>query len=117
AGAAQAPDAAPAPAAAEPSEHTKIGGLNLEGYGEVGVRFFPQKPSGAQEAKFMEYQDLNTGLYLDTLRLRLFTPDEKYSFEITGRDWSLKTMELGLTATRLGLWETGFERNQMRSDV
>ena len=32
----------------------------------------------------MEYQDLNTGLYLDTLRLRMFTPDEKYSIEVTG---------------------------------
>ncbi|HXJ85042.1 MAG TPA: MtrB/PioB family outer membrane beta-barrel protein, partial [Candidatus Methylomirabilis sp.] len=105
---------APAQAADEAPAHTQIGGLNLEGYGEVGVRFFPQKPSESQEAKFMEYQDLNTGLYLDTVRLRLFTPDEKYSFELSGRDWGLKTMQLDLTATRLGLWEAGFEWDQMR---
>ena len=103
-----------APASDLPRTDIRIGGWNLEGYGEVGLRFFPQKPSEAQEGKFMEYQDLNTGLYLDNLRLRLFRPDEKYSFEITGRDWGLKTMELGLTATRLGLWEAGFEWDQMR---
>ena len=98
----------------EGSTHTKIGGLNLEGYIEAGVRFFPQKPSEAQEAKFMEYQDLNTGLYLDNLRLRLFTPDEKYSFEVSGRDWGLKTMQYNMSVTRLGLWEAGFEWDQMR---
>src|SRR5262249_4691174 len=33
---------------------------------------------------------------------------------VSGRDGGLKRMELGLTATRLGRWETGFEWNQMR---
>jgi MtrB/PioB family decaheme-associated outer membrane protein len=109
-----------APTSGEPRTDITIGGLNLEGYGEAGLRFFPQKPSEAQNAKFMEYQEFSTfgdsivGIYLDTLRLRLFTPDEKYSFEITGRDWGEKTMQLGLTATRTGLWEAGFDWDQMR---
>jgi MtrB/PioB family decaheme-associated outer membrane protein len=116
AGVASAQTAAPsgAPSADQPRTDIQIGGLNLEGYGEAGVRFFPQKPSESQEGKFMEYRDLNTGLWLETLRLRLFTPDEKYSFEVGGRDWGLKTMEYNMSATRTGLWEAGFDWDQMR---
>ena len=111
--AAEAAPAAAAPAAEE-TTHTRIGGFNVEGYGEVGLRFFPQKPSEAQEQKFMEYQDLNTGLYLDNLRLRFYTPDEKYSIELNGSNWGLKTMELDTSVTRTGLWEAGFQWDQMR---
>ncbi len=64
--------------------------------------------------KFMEYRDLNTGIWLEGLRLRLFTPDEKYSIEISGRDWGLKTMEYSMSVTRTGLWEAGFDWDQMR---
>jgi len=86
----------------------------MEGYGEAGVRFFAEKPSESQEAKFMEYRDINTGLYLDTLYLRFFTPDEKYSGEFSGRDWGLATQEYHLSGTRLGLWEGGFDWVGMR---
>jgi len=106
---------APEPAKAEDdSTPTKVGPFNLEGFINAGIRFFPQKPSQAQEAKLFEYQDINTGIWLEGLRLRFFTPDEKYSFEVSGRDWGLKTMEYSMTATRTGLWEAGFDWDQMR---
>jgi hypothetical protein len=65
---------ASAQTASEPSTSPRIGGFNFEGYGEAGVRFFGEKPSESQEAKFMEYRDINSGLYLEGLRLRFFTP-------------------------------------------
>src|SRR5262252_3590946 len=90
----------PAPATSQTSvesRHTKIGGLYLQGWAEAGVRFFLQKPSDSQDGKFLDCRDINTGLFLQVLQLRLFTPDEKYSFEVSGRDWGLKTMEYNMS--------------------
>jgi MtrB/PioB family decaheme-associated outer membrane protein len=91
---------------------TKIGSWYLEGLVEAGVRFFAQDPR--PNAKFEEYQDINQGLFLEGLRLRLHSPDEKYSIELRGRDWGLATQEYGVMGERLGLWQAGFEWDQMR---
>ncbi len=106
-------------AAAQNKTDTQIGGWNLEGYVESGVRFFLQNPNGNRtpglnDGKFEEYRDINQGLYLEDLRLRLFRPDEKYSAELTGKDWGLHTQEFGLSGERLGLWKAGVEWDQMR---
>ena len=61
----------------------EVGGFRLEGYGEAGVRFFGERPTQKESAKFEEYRDINQGLYLQGLWLRFFTPDEKYSGVIT----------------------------------
>jgi MtrB/PioB family decaheme-associated outer membrane protein len=105
---------ASAQTADEPRTDIRLGDFNLEGYAEAGLRFFPQNPSDRQDQKFEEYQDLNTGLYLDNLRLRFFTPDEKYSIDLSGRDWGLKTMDFSTSASRTGLWQAGFDWDQMR---
>jgi MtrB/PioB family decaheme-associated outer membrane protein len=106
--------AAAAPASAQTDTKTQVGGWNIEGYWEAGVRFFAERPSEKQEGKWLEYRDINQGLYLENLRLRIFRPDEKYSVEITGKDWGLKTQEFGVMAERLGVWQAGFEWDQMR---
>ncbi len=107
--------AAAATASAQPADstQTRIGGFNLEGYAEAGVRFFLD-PTQKERAKFEEYRDINQGLYLQGLWLRFFTPDEKYSAVIGGRQWGLQDQEFHLSFERLGRWEAGFEWDQMR---
>ncbi len=95
------------------STQTQIGGFNIEGYAEAGVRFFLD-PTQKERAKFEEYRDINQGLYLQGLWLRFFTPDEKYSGVIGGRQWGLQDQEYHLSFERLGRWEAGFEWDQMR---
>ena len=92
----------------------QIGGFSLEGYGEAGVRFFGERPTQKESAKFEEYRDINQGLYLQGLWLRFFTPDEKYSGVISGRQWGLQDQEFHLSFERLGRWEAGFDWDQMR---
>ena len=101
-----------APPAATPPPF-EIGGFRLEGYVESGVRFFLD-PSQKERAKFEEYRDINQGLYLQGLWLRFFTPDEKYSGVIGGRQWGQQDQEYHLSFERLGRWEVGFEWDQMR---
>jgi MtrB/PioB family decaheme-associated outer membrane protein len=92
----------------------EIGGLRLEGEIEAGPRFFIEEPSKTRSSKFLEYRDINEGLYLQDLRLRLFTPDEAYSTEFGGRQWGLEDQEYYLRTNRLGKWEFGFDWDQIR---
>jgi MtrB/PioB family decaheme-associated outer membrane protein len=106
-------------ASAQTKTDTQIGGWNVEGFIEPGLRFFGENPNGEHtpgkaDAKFEEYRDINTGLYLEGLRLRIFRPDESYSFQISGKDWGLHTQEFHLMGERLGQWEAGFDWDQMR---
>jgi MtrB/PioB family decaheme-associated outer membrane protein len=105
--------AATASAQSPDSTQTQLGGFNIEGYAEAGVRFFLD-PTQKERAKFEEYRDINQGLYLQGLWLRFFTPDEKYSALIGGRQWGLQDQEYHLSFERLGRWEAGFEWDQMR---
>ena len=89
------------------------GGFNLEGTAEAGVRGFIDKPPPEQLGKFEEYRDFNNGLFLQDLRLRLFTPDEKYSFDFAGREWGLTDQEFYLGGERLGLFRFDFGWNQI----
>jgi MtrB/PioB family decaheme-associated outer membrane protein len=103
---------------AQTAENTQppieVGGFRLEGYGEAGVRFFGERPTQKESAKFEEYRDINQGLYLQGLWLRFFTPDEKYSGVISGRQWGLQDQEYHLSFERTGRWEVGFDWDQMR---
>jgi MtrB/PioB family decaheme-associated outer membrane protein len=106
-------------ASAQTKTETQLGGWNVEGFIEPGLRFFIENPNGEHtpgkaDAKFEEYRDINTGLYLEGLRLRLFRPDESYSFELSGKDWGLHTQEFHLLGERLGQWQAGFDWDQMR---
>jgi MtrB/PioB family decaheme-associated outer membrane protein len=106
-------------ASAQTKTETQIGGWNVEGFIEPGLRFFTENPNGKHtpglaDAKFEEYRDINTGLYLEGLRLRFFRPDEAYSFELSGKDWGLHTQEYHLLGERLGQWQAGFDWDQMR---
>jgi MtrB/PioB family decaheme-associated outer membrane protein len=106
-------------ASGQTKTETQIGGWNLEGYVEPGLRFFGENPNGDHtpgkaDGKFEEYRDINQGLFLEGLRLRLFRPDESYSIEFSGKDWGLHTQEFHLQAERLGQWQAGFDWDQMR---
>jgi MtrB/PioB family decaheme-associated outer membrane protein len=110
---------APGVASAQTKTETQLGGWNLEGFVEPGLRFFGENPNGdrtpgLRDAKLEEYRDINTGLYLEGLRLRIFRPDEAYSFQISGKDWGLHTQEFFLLGERLGQWQVGFDWDQMR---
>lgn len=92
----------------------EVGGLRLEGDVEAGARFFIEEPSPSRKSKFEEYRDINQGVFLENLRLRLFSPDEKYSVELGGSKWGLQDQEYSLRTGRLGLWGFGFDWDQMR---
>lgn len=101
-------------AAAPASAQVEIGGMRVEGDIEAGPRFFIEEPSKSRQSKFLEYRDINQGLYLQDLHLRIFRPDESYSTELGGKLWGLQTQEYSLRAGRTGLWEFGFNWDQMR---
>jgi MtrB/PioB family decaheme-associated outer membrane protein len=90
-----------------------LGGLNLEGEVEAGVRLLPGSPSDAGRQKFEEYRDITEGAFLSDLRLRLFTPDEQYSLEARGSKWGQQDQEFAASLGRLGLWNLGFSWDQM----
>jgi MtrB/PioB family decaheme-associated outer membrane protein len=91
-----------------------LGGMRLEGEIETGVRFFLEEPSKTRAAKFQEYRDVDDGLFLGRFYFRLSRPDEGYSAEIAGSNWGYEDQSFSLGARRLGLWEFGFEWDQMR---
>ncbi len=91
-----------------------LGGMKLEGEVETGVQFFLSEPSKTRAAKFQEYRDTDDGLFLGRFNLRAFRPDESYSTEFSGSKWGHEDQSFSLTTGRLGLWEFGFEWDQMR---
>src|SRR5215470_13729357 len=113
-------------AAAQTQTKTQLFGWNLEGEVESGIQGLPQNPNGTHtpglsDGKFEEYRDIrgifndnNSGLFLENLRLRLFRPDEAYSVELSGKNWGFTTQEFHLLGERLGEWQTGFDWDQMR---
>jgi len=96
------------PAAAQ----VRIGDVGLEGNVEAGWRFFVDEPPKSSRAKWEEYRDYPGSAFLGELRLRFFTPDEKYSLELEGANWGQLDQYFGATATRLGVWQFGFSWDQ-----
>jgi MtrB/PioB family decaheme-associated outer membrane protein len=94
------------------SAQFQIGGFNVEGEVETGIRFFPSEPSQKEKAKWEEYRDFTEGLFLPDLRLRIFRPDESYSASIYGSKWGQQDQEFGIRAGRLGKWDFGFDWDQ-----
>jgi MtrB/PioB family decaheme-associated outer membrane protein len=93
---------------------TSVFGLNVEGEAEAGFRAFIDRPTKGERAKFEEYRDLPQRPFLDSFHLRLFRPDESYSFEFDGSKWGQQDQQFSLRTGRLGLWEFGFDWDQMR---
>ncbi|HMH52115.1 MAG TPA: MtrB/PioB family outer membrane beta-barrel protein, partial [Candidatus Acidoferrum sp.] len=89
-----------------------LGGMNVEGEVEAGLRLLPDRPSGADRGKFEEYRDFTQGPFLQGLQLRIFRPDESYSASFAGAKWGQQDQEFALRAERLGLWEFGFDWDQ-----
>ena len=92
---------------------TRVGGMNMEGEIEAGARFFVEEPSKNEKQKFEEYRDMGQGLFLEGLKLRLFTDDERYSFEFLGSKWGRDDQEFSLRTGRTGLWRFEFDWDQM----
>jgi MtrB/PioB family decaheme-associated outer membrane protein len=89
-----------------------LGGMNVEGEVETGVRLLPGRPSDADAGKFEEYRDFTQGPFLQGLQLRIFRPDESYSTSFSGAKWGQQDQEFSLSSGRLGLWEFGFDWDQ-----
>jgi len=92
---------------------TQVGDYLLQGDIVAGFRFLPSEPSKSEHAKFEEYRDIQQSLFLGSIGLRLDSADEKTFVELGGRAWGLKDQEYALGVGRLGLWEGGFEWNQI----
>jgi MtrB/PioB family decaheme-associated outer membrane protein len=95
------------------SAQLKLGGYNLTGEIEAGGRYV-DAGSERRRGKFEEYRDFDSNVFLEDLHLRLFRDDERYFTEFGGSKWGLETQEYSLRAGRLGLWEFGFDWDQMR---
>ena len=95
------------------SAQVQIGGLGVEGNVETGWRFFVDEPPESRQAKWEEYRDFPGGPFLGELHLRIFRPDESYSTEIRGSKWGQQDQEFSLRSGRLGLWEFGFDWDQI----
>ena len=94
------------------SAQFSLGGMNVEGEVEAGLRLLPNEPSQTQVGKFEEYRDFTEGPFLSGLQLRIFRPDESYSASFAGSKWGQQDQEFALRAGRLGLWEFGFDWDQ-----
>lgn len=94
------------------SAQLRLGGLNLEGTVEGGIRYFIDEPKESRKGKLEEYRDLSQGLFAPRLDLRLFRPDESYSVDFSGRNIGREDQEFSLGAGRLGLWQFGFDWDQ-----
>ena len=88
------------------------GGFKLDGEVQAGVQFFIDEPSDKASAKFDEYRDVHNGLFLERLRLRLFSPDELYYGTLEGSKWGRRDQEYSLGVGRLGLWDARFDWDQ-----
>jgi MtrB/PioB family decaheme-associated outer membrane protein len=92
---------------------TQIGGFGVEGNVEAGWRFFVDEPAKSRRAKWEEYRDFPGSALLEDLQLRIFRPDESYSASIGGSKWGQQDQEFSLRSERLGLWEFGFDWDQI----
>src|SRR5712691_1982351 len=98
--------------AIDASAEMDLGGYKLDGEVRAGVQFFIDQPSDKASAKFDEYRDVHNGLFLESLRLRLFSPGELYYGWLEGSKWGRRDQEYSLGAGRLGLWEGQFDWDQ-----
>ncbi len=94
------------------SAQLKVGDWTLEGGAEAGGRFFINEPAQSRRAKWEEYNDY-TGPFLSDLDLRIWSKDDKYWAEFAGSKWGAQDQEFSLSGGRLGLFELGFEWNQI----
>ena len=99
----------PLPATAQ----VAIDGFKLEGDVEAGWRFFVDEPAKSRRAKWEEYRDFPGGPYLGNLELHIFRADESYWASIAGSKWGQTDQEYSLRGGRLGLWEFGFDWDQI----
>ena len=96
------------------SAQVSLGGMNVQGDVAAGFRFFADEPSDRHKGKLEEYRDLPANRpFLDHLNLRLSRPDESYATEFGGDKWGQEDQHFYLGATRLGLWEFGFDWDQI----
>lgn len=100
----------PGPASAQ----VDVGGYTLDGGVEVGWRFFIERPSKGERTKFEEYRDIPPGPFLEGLRVRLLTPDERGFAELLAREAFEKDQNYQLRGGLLGVFTGEFEWDQLR---
>ncbi|MBI4589100.1 MAG: MtrB/PioB family decaheme-associated outer membrane protein [Candidatus Rokubacteria bacterium] len=95
------------------SAQNEIFGLKLDGSLELGGRAFIERPSDRQSAKFEEYRDIPSGLFVEDLRLRLSSKDDRGDFEFRAKDAGEEDQRFSLRSSRPGLYDFGFEWDQI----
>ncbi len=92
---------------------TEIFGLKLNGEVELGGRVFLERPSKSDRGKFEEYRDIPPGIFLEDLRLRLSSKDDRYSLEVRAREAGEDDQNYLLRSSKLGRYEFEFEWDQI----
>jgi MtrB/PioB family decaheme-associated outer membrane protein len=95
-------------AAGVASAQTQENWYTLEGEAEVGGRWFIERPSPKERAKFEEYRDQSPGGYLYGLNLRFSLADESFFGEFGGSKWGYSDQDYYLSVGRLGTWQFDF---------
>ena len=91
----------------------EVFGLKASGEAEVGGRIFVDRPSKADRAKFEEYRDIPSVVFLEHFRLQLESQDGMYSLELGGRDAGEEDQHFFLRGTKLGQYTFEFEWDQL----
>jgi MtrB/PioB family decaheme-associated outer membrane protein len=92
---------------------TEFFGLKIDGSVELGGRAYIDRPTDKQSGKFEEYRDIPQGLFLEDLRLRLSTKDDRYLFEFKATEAGEDDQNFLLRSSRLGFYEFEFEWDQI----
>jgi MtrB/PioB family decaheme-associated outer membrane protein len=91
----------------------EVFGLKASGEAEVGGRIFVDHPSKANRAKFEEYRDIPSGVFLERLRLRLESQDGLYWLELGAKEAGEEDQNFSLRGARLGQYAFEFEWDQL----
>ena len=100
----------PRPASAE----IDIDGYRLDGEVEVGWRFFVERPSKGERSKFEEYRHIPPGPFLEGLRVRLLTPEDRSFVELLAREAGEEDQNYQLRGGTIGLFGAEFEWDELR---
>jgi len=92
---------------------TEIFGLKLNGEVELGGRVFLERPSKSDRGKFEEYRDIPPGVFLEDLRLQLYSKDDSYSLEFRAREAGEDDQNFLLRSSKVGRYEFEFEWDQI----
>jgi MtrB/PioB family decaheme-associated outer membrane protein len=98
--------------AAAPAQ-TEVLGQTVDGHVELGWRFFIERPSVEERTYFERFRDIPPGPFLEDLRLRLWTFEDRDFIELQAREVGEEDQSFLLWGGSLGFFVGAFEWDQL----